>query len=338
MKKIALVALVLVIGVTCALGFTACYDPYTDENIDYVVSIAQPMEHIALSNARTAFIESLQDKMDEAGKTVYFDYKNANGVVTDLSSIIDNFISKDSDLIYAIATDAAQIAAQKTDLDGGTIPVIFNAVTDPVTSGIVASSTAPGANVTGVSDMNPMEEQVALMQMLMGGGTDFTVGVLYTNSEQNSITQKDTIKDICEDMGIACIDRGIPDANELSAALSALKNEGADILYLPTDNLLASIADNVHSANVSNGVKLPIVCGEGGMNDACGVATLSVDYSYLGSLAADLAFEILVNGADPGSLAVLTQTQDLTYSVNTEVAQEIGFTIPQAVLDLVQNA
>ena len=149
MKKFAIIALILVVAATCAVGFVGCYNPYTDEENDFVISIAQPMEHVALTQAREAFQESLQEKMDAAGKKVYFDYKNANGVVTDLGSIIDYFVSNKTDMIYAIATYAAQQAAQKTDLDGGTIPVIFNAVTDP--TDILAD------NVTGVSYENPME-------------------------------------------------------------------------------------------------------------------------------------------------------------------------------------
>lgn len=329
MKKFAIIALILVVAATCAVGFVGCYNPYTDEENDFVISIAQPMEHVALTQAREAFQESLQEKMDAAGKKVYFDYKNANGVVTDLGSIIDYFVSNKTDMIYAIATDAAQQAAQKTDLDGGTIPVIFNAVTDP--TDILAD------NVTGVSDENPMEEQVKLMQMLMGGGTDFTVGVLYTTSEKNSEVQKNTIKEICQDMGIAFAERGIPDANELQTALAQLAKE-ADIVYLPTDNLLASIADSVHNTNVNNDINVPIVCGEGGMNDKCGVATLSVDYSYLGRLAADIAFDILVNGKSPSEIPFKTQTEDLTYSINETVAAAIGFEIPQAVKDLVSAA
>ena len=297
MKKFAIIALILVVAATCAVGFVGCYNPYTDEENDFVISIAQPMEHVALTQAREAFQESLQEKMDAAGKKVYFDYKNANGVVTDLGSIIDYFVSNKTDMIYAIATDAAQQAAQKTDLDGGTIPVIFNAVTDP--TDILAD------NVTGVSDENPMEEQVKLMQMLMGGGTDFTVGVLYTTSEKNSEVQKNTIKEICQDMGIAFAERGIPDANELQTALAQLAQE-ADIVYLPTDNLLASIADSVHS--------------------------------HLARLPADIAFDILVNGKSPSEIPFKTQTEDLTYSINETVAAAIGFEIPQAVKDLVSAA
>ena len=329
MKKIALIALVVVAAAACAVGFAGCDNPYNDDRYDYVVSVAQPMEHVALTQARTAFEEALTEKMHAAGKTIYFDYKNANGIVTDLGSIIDYFVSNKTDMIYAIATDAAQQAALKTDQAGGTIPVIFNAVTDP--TDILAN------NVTGVSDENPMEEQVKLMQMLMGGGTDFTVGVLYTTSEKNSEVQKNTIKEICEDMGIACVERGIPDANDLQTSLAQLAEE-ADIVYLPTDNLLASIADSVHTTNVNNGINIPIVCGEGGMNDACGVATLSVDYSYLGRLAADIAFDILVNGKSPSEIPYKTQTEDLTYTINETVAEAIGFEIPQEVKDLVAAA
>ena len=134
-------------------------------------------------------------------------------------------------------------------------------------------------------------------------------------------------------------------AKKLGIASIALTGSGggalakeADIVYLPTDNLLASIADSVHNTNVNNKINVPIVCGEGGMNDKCGVATLSVDYSYLGRLAADIAFDILVNGKSPSEIPFKTQTEDLTYSINETVAAAIGFEIPQAVKDLVSAA
>ena len=142
---------------------------------------------------------------------------------------------------------------------------------------------------------------------------------------------------ICKANGIECGKYGIPDINALNAQIPAMKADGVDIIYIPTDNLLAANATTVNAQNISTQTNLPIVCGEQGMNDACGVATISVDYGTLGELAAQMAYDILVEGAKPAETPVKFSAQeDLTYSIVENIAEGIGFTIPQAVKDLVK--
>lgn len=325
MKKILILTMILVTVVVGCFALVAC-----KSNADYVVGVIQLAPHNALDLANESFCNKLTELLKADGKTVAFNQGNANGDDSLNTSIIDGFIGKQVDLVYSIATASSQTAVSKCkDYD---IPVIFNAVTDPVDAGLVSSLTAPtGGNVTGVSDINPIAEQVDLMQELMGGGTDFTVGVLYANNESNSVVQKDAVKAACEAKGINFIEKGISEVANIGDGLNALAT--ADIVYLPTDNMLANNAEIVHTENINKELFLPIVCGESGMTEACGVATLSVSYSYLGELAAEMAYEILTGKKTAEEISVGSQTEDYDYIVNSKVADAIGFTIPQSIID-----
>lgn len=328
MKKILIMAILLVTLVTGCFSLVAC----NNTNADYTVGVIQLAPHVALDKANEAFCDKLTELLKADGKTVEFLQGNAQGDDSQNGSIIDGFIGKQVNLVYSIATASSQTAVTKCkDYE---IPVIFNAVTDPVDAGLVDSLTAPtGGNVTGVSDINPIADQVALMQELMGGGTDFTVGVLYVTKETNSVVQMESVKAACESKNIAFVSEGISEVENIGNGLQSLKTKGADILYLPTDNVLAESAATVHAQNVSLEVNLPIVCGEGGMTEACGVATLSVNYSYLGELAAQMAYDILTGKKQAGDISIGSQTKDYDYVVNQEVAEAIGFTIPQNIID-----
>lgn len=334
MRKKILIAAIAVIAVASVvagvLGFSAC------TKADFTIGIALPMQHDALGMAAETFQTKLTELLAADGLTVKFDEQNANSDASLYPSIVNNFVNKSYDMIYTLGTDISLAAATATK----TIPVLFNAVTDPVQAKLVASKEAPGANVTGVSDLNPIEEQVKLMQMLLGDGnadfTDFKVGVLYTNSEVNSQVQADSVEAICKADGIECGKYGIPDINALNAQIPAMKADGVDIIYIPTDNLLAANASTVNAQNISSGTKLPIVCGETSMNSQCGVATISVDYGTLGEFAAQMAYDILVKGAKPAETAVkFSAPEDLAYSIEEDIAEGIGFNIPDAVKELV---
>lgn len=326
MKKIIIAIMIVVLAVVGCVSLMACQPPS-----DFTVGVIQLAPHVALDKANSAFCEELKSLLEAEGKTITFLQRNANGEDTQNTAIVNGFIGKNVDLIYSIATASSQTAATKAK--DYNIPVIFNAVTDPVDAKLVKSMENPGVNVTGVSDINPMAEQVKLMQELMGGGTDFTVGVLFVTKESNSIVQKDIIMAECKALGINCVTSGISEVANIKGGLVDLQKQGADILYLPTDNDLANAAATVHTQNVTGDFKFPIVCGEGGMTEACGVATLSVDYEYLGKLAAQSAFDILMGNKKASEIAVKTQTKDFTYVVNTKVAEAIGFTIPDSVLE-----
>lgn len=328
MKKILVLTILLVTLVTGCFALVACN---TETSGDFVVGVIQLAPHVALQQANDAFCTKLKELLAADGKKVSFINENAQGEDSNSVSIINTFIGKRVDLIYSIATASSQTAVNMAA--EYEIPVIFNAVTDPVDAGLVKSLTAPtGGNVTGVSDINPIAQQVELMQELMGGGTDFKVGVLYVSKETNSVVQKDAVKAACDAKGIAFTSFGIAEVADIGNGLNALKKDGADIVYLPTDNVLAESAAAVHAQN-KLGSNLPIVCGEGGMAEACGVATLSVSYTRLGELAAQMAYDILTGNKKASEISVASQTEDFDYVVNEKVAEEIGFTIPQSVLE-----
>ena len=324
---IAAIAVVVVVAVVAGvLGFSAC------TTADFTIGIALPMPHDALGLAADSFRETLGDMLVADGYTVEFDEQNANSDASLYSTIVNNFVIKSYDMIYTLGTDISVAAATATK----DIPVLFNAVTDPVAAKLVASNEKPGANVTGVSDLNPIEEQVNLMQMLMGGGSDFKVGIMYTQSEVNSQVQADSVVEVCEAKGIEAVKYGIVDETFISGTLTSMKSAGVDIVYIPTDNKLASNAAAVDAYNKSTNSNLPIVCGETSMNALCGVATISVDYAKLGEFAAQMAYDILVKGAKPAETAVkFSEAKDLAYSVNDNIAAGIGFTIPDSVKELV---
>lgn len=325
MKRLFIIAMMAVVAIFGCFSMTAC-----GEKTDFTVGVIQLAPHDALDKANKAFCDELTALLAKEGKTVSFEQGNANGEDTQNASIVNTFTGKNVDLIYSIATSSSVAAVSKAkDYD---IPVVFNAVTDPVGESLVQSMENPGANVTGVSDINPVVEQVDLMIELMGGSKDITVGMLYTSKETNSVKQMNMVKDACEKAGIGFVEKGIDQVSDIYNGLNDLKTRGADILYLPTDNMLAENAAAVHSQNIK-GINLPIVCGEGGMTNICGVATLSVDYEKLGKMAAQSAFDILMGNKKASEIAVKTQTEDFTYVVNQTVADAIGFEVPQSVKD-----
>lgn len=325
MKKLAVIVLAIVVAVTCAVGFAAC-----GSDADYVVGIVQLAPHNALDQANSAFQAKLTELIEAEGKTIEFIVGNAQGDDANNTSIVDGFIGRSADLVYAIATASAQTAKARTnDYD---IPVIFNAVTDPVDAGLVTSMEAPtGTNVTGVSDTNPVELQFDLICDLMGN-TDFTVGVLYTSKEVNSVVQMERMHAAAEAAGVNFVEVGIADVSNIADGLNNLVNQGADIIYIPTDNMLAENASTVHAQNLNLNNPLPIVCGEKSMTELCGVATISVNYSYLGELAAQSAFEILVNGKKASEISVKIQEENYDKVLCEDIAEEIGFTIPEEVI------
>ncbi len=214
---------------------------------DFTVGILQLVQHVALDQANEGFQDQLSVRMDAAGKKVALLDRNANGDESNNVTIAENFVSQGVDLIYTIATSSSQAAATATaETD---IPVVFNAVTDPVDAGLVASLDVPGKNVTGVSDMNPVEKQIDLIAELLGKDT-VKIGFLYTSAETNSVMQINLAKAHCDDLGYTYVEKGIVDMNDIESALAALAKDGVDAIYIPTDNVLANASALVHSANM----------------------------------------------------------------------------------------
>ncbi len=223
-------------------------DAIVENNADFTVGILQLLQHEALDQANEGFRHQLSVRMKAANKTVKFDNQNASGEQSNNVTIAEQFVAQKVDLIYAIATSSAQAAAAAT-AETKEIPVLFNAVTNPVEAKLVADMNAPGGNVSGVSDINPVKDQVDLIAELLGK-TDIKIGFLYTSAESNSVYQVGLGVEHCKAKGYEYVEEGIGDINDIQSAFIALKSAGVDAIYIPTDNVLANGAANIHSLNI----------------------------------------------------------------------------------------
>ncbi|WP_367924921.1 ABC transporter substrate-binding protein [uncultured Ruthenibacterium sp.] len=281
----------------------------------YKVGIVQYMEHNALDAATQGFQDALKEKL---GDDVAFDVQNAQGEATNCTTIASKFVNDGVDLILANATPAAQAAAQAT----GDIPIIG---TDYVSAGLVKDDKAPGGNVTGTSDLNPIKEQVSLLKTLCPDVQ--TVGILYCSAEKNSEVQVELATEEFEAQGITVQTYAAADSNELQSVVTKAASEN-DALYIPTDNLLANNMEIVKNITVPE--KVPVICGEENSAMVGGLASYSIDYYKLGYKAGEQAYEILVNGADPATMPIgYMEQEDLKVVINEEIAAEIGVTIPE---------
>lgn len=285
------------------------------------IGVIQLTEHVALDAACQGFI----DGMVAAGfKEENITVQNAQGEQPNCVTIANTFVNNGVDLILAIATPAAQAAAQATT----EIPILVTAVTDPESAGLVASNEAPGGNVSGTSDMNPIDEQVALLQKLCPDAK--TVGILYCSSEDNSKLQADLAQTTMEAAGLKVEVFTATDTNDVQAVTQAAVSK-VDAIYIPTDNLFASAMDTV--ALITNPAKIPVICGESNMVEKGGLATYGIDYYNLGQMTAAQAVQVLVDGVDVGTIAIgYSSEKDLAVSVNEDTAAAIGVEIPADLL------
>lgn len=214
---------------------------------DFTVGILQLVQHVALDQANEGFKDQLSVRLSKAGKTVKILDQNASNDQSNNTTIANSFVAQNVNLIYTIATSSSQAAAEATK--ESKIPVLFNAVTDPVGSGLVDSLELPGGNVSGVSDINPVAKQIDLIGDLLGK-TDIKIGFLYTSAEANSVYQVQLGVEECKAKGFSYVEKGIGDINDIESAMVSLKSEKVDAIYIPTDNTLANAAAAVHSINI----------------------------------------------------------------------------------------
>lgn len=303
-------------------GLAACGNkPSTPSNPDekvFQIGIVQLAEHPALDEATRGFKEFLTEKL---GDKVQFSVQNAQGEQTNCTTIVNQFVSSKVDLIMANATNAVKAAREATS----DIPVVGTSVTDYVFSGLVASNEAPGANVTGASDMNPVNVQVQLMKTLCPEVK--TVGIVINSGEENSAIQAEEAKTAFEAEGFAVKIYSVADTNEIQTVVTAACNE-VDAFYEPTDNLIAANVPTM--SNITTAAGKPVICGEGGMCESGFLATYAISYYELGRAAGEQAFNILVNGADPATTPIFFfDVSQLTLVVNEQNAAELGITIPE---------
>lgn len=321
--------LAAVVAVTTALALTACGSSSTNTTTDdksaentettddttYKIGVLQLTQHAALDKANEGFIAAL----DESGIKYEVDQQNASGEQSACQTIAEKLVNDGNDLIYAIATPAAQAVAGVTS----EIPIVLSAVTDPAESGLVASNDAPGGNVTGTSDLTPVKEQIELLKQILPDAK--TVGILFCSSESNSEIQAAMAREACEANGLEHIDFTVSSSNEIQTVVESMVGK-VDVIYAPTDNTIAAGMPTVSMIATDNG--LPIICGEQGMVDAGGLATYGIDYYQLGYMAGQMAVEILRDGADPATMPIGYLSADqCELSVNDETAAALGIDI-----------
>ena len=282
----------------------------------YNVGICQLVQHPALDAATEGFEAALKDKL---GDNVKFDLQNASGDSATCATIINQFVSNDVDLILANATAALQAAAAGTS----EIPILGTSITDYATALDIDNWTGTtGLNISGTSDLAPLDQQAAMLNELFPDAKN--VGLLYCSAEANSQYQVDTVQAALEKLGYTCKQYSFSDSNDLASVATTAANE-SDVIYLPTDNTVASNTEIVR--NICEPAGVPIIAGEEGICAGCGVATLSISYYDLGVATGKMAVKILTGEANVSEMPI-EYAPEFTKKYNPELAEAMGVTIP----------
>lgn len=292
------------------------------------VGIVQLVEHGALDAANKGFVDGLAAKGYKEGQNIEFDRQNAQADQSNLQNIAHRFVSNNVDLVCAIATPAAQTMANVS----ADIPIVATAVTDYEAAKLVKSNEKPGTNVTGTTDMNPVDAQLDLLLKLVPDAK--TIGTVYCSSEVNSQLQVDMLKKAAAAKGIEVKEATVSTVNDIQQAARSLVGE-VEAIYVPTDNVLASAMPTL--AIITQEAKLPVICGEGGMVKSGGLATLGIDYYKLGVQTGEMAADILSGKSKPADMAIQSQ-KEFTVIINKKYADAIGMEIPAEVLKDAQIA
>lgn len=283
----------------------------------YNIGICQLVQHEALDAATQGFQDALTELLGEAN--VKFDLQNASGDSATCATIVNQFVSSDVDLILANATAPLQAAAAATN----EIPILGTSVTDYATALSIDDWTGvTGTNISGTSDLAPLDQQADMLHELFPDAKN--VGILYCSAEPNSAYQSQTIQGYLKDYGYECTEYTFADSNDIASVVNnAIAT--SDVLYIPTDNTAASNTTIIQ--NICQPAGIPIIAGEEGICSGCGVATLSISYYDLGYKTGEMAYEILVNGADVSQTAV-EFAPNVTKKYNAANCEALGITVP----------
>lgn len=308
----------LVLSATMVLSLAACGQAPSGDDV-YTVGIIQQLEHQALDAATEGFKDALTEIL---GDKVTFEYDNAQNDQNNCTTIANKYVSGNVDLIMANGTTALQSAAAATS----DIPIVGTSITDYITAGVlVGDNDAPGGNVTGASDLAPIDQQIALLLELCPDAK--TVGVLYCSSEPNSKYQADKATEQLVAADIEVKEYTISDSNDIQAVVSSAV-EQVDAIYIPTDN---TVADNMGLVkNITIPAGIPTICGEENMCSKGGLATLSISYYDMGHAAGELAANILTGKAEPASSPIVYVSK-VTRKYNAEVAELLDWEIPEGI-------
>ena len=305
-KKVKIIGL-MILSILLIVG---CGNDKKESSGSYKIGISQVADHPALDAAREGFEEGLK----ELGMDVEIDYKNAQGDIPNTMSIAQKFVSDKVDLIYSIGTSAAQNAKQATS----DIPVLFSAVTDPVKSGIVESWDKVGGNVTGTSDMAPVESQIKMFKEI--DPTIKKIGIIYDTSESNSEIQIKQVEEIIKKENLELEISGVSSVNEIEQTLNSLIKK-VDALYMLTDNTIASSVELVSKITIDNKM-ITISAEENQVKDGL-LITNGLNYFELGKLTAKMAKEILVDKKDINDIPVGVQ-KETVITVNEKTLKALG--------------
>ncbi|HEM3930444.1 TPA: ABC transporter substrate-binding protein [Streptococcus suis] len=308
-KKLATVSLASISALTLA-ACSSSSDQASTETVK--VGVLQYMEHESLTAAREGFVAELEANGYKEGEKLVLDYQNAQGDQANLQTISEQLIGG-NDIVLAIATPSAQsLATVSTET-----PVLFTAVTDPLSADLVESIEKPGGLLTGTSDQAPIDKQVELLGQAVPDAK--TVGILYTTSERNSEVQVEQAEKLLEKAGYKVVVKGITSSNEVQDATTSLMKD-VDAIFVPTDNTVASTMTMIGQLSVEH--KVPVIGGSTDMVDEGGLLTYGTNYEALGRQTAKMAIKI-IEGAKVSETAV-EYPETVSLHVNEEMAQKLG--------------
>jgi putative ABC transport system substrate-binding protein len=335
LKLVGSVLMVVVLTLTLASAIGCTGEQEEEEEESYEIGVFQIAIHPALDAAREGFKDALTEAIEAEGATVTFNEQEAAGEPTNAATIAQSFVAEGVDLIFAIATDCVQAAALA--VEGTDIPVVFSAVTNPVVAGVCDSWEEPGGQVTGASDIAPVDPQLQLILDIFADETNEnelnTLGVMYNPGEINSVYQVDI--QLPEAIALLGLDISMEespayDTAEVSAAAQALVGK-VDAIWVPTDNTIVTAFEAVVAVAEDNDI--PLFASDVATIERGAIGCWGLNYYDNGYVAGEMAAEILLEGADPGEMQVeRTPAEELW--VNPGAAEEMGITIPQSVVDM----
>lgn len=309
MKKL----LTILLATICLFALCACgsNSDSNQEDETIKVGVVQTTQHPALDAATQGFVDALK----ENGIT-NVDVQNASGESANCSTIVGNFVADGVNLIMANATPALQAASAATD----TIPVLGTSIT---VYDVVLGGSVP-ANVSGTTDLAPLDEQASMIKELFPDAKK--VGILFCSAEANSQYQVDKISEFLKEDGIETVNYVFNDSNDITAVTEKAVSDKVDVIYVPTDNTAAANTQAI--ANVVLPAGIPVFAGEEGVCTGCGVATLTISYYDIGFKTGEMAADILLNGADISTMEVESAPQ-FVKKFNKTNAEKLGITIPE---------
>ncbi len=308
MKKVLALVMAAILLVSC-VSLTSC-----GNKAKYTVGICQLVQHTALDAATQGFKDALVAIL---GDEVAFDEQNAANSTDTCATIVSTFVTKKVDLIMANATPALQAARNATT----EIPILGTSITEYGVALEIENFTGTvGGNISGTSDLAPLDEQAQMVVDLVPDAK--TVGLLYCSAEPNSAYQVKEVAKFLEEKGLTCKEYKFSDSNDVQMIAANAADE-CDAIYVPTDNTAAANSEAIWGAVADK--KTPIIAGESGICKGCGIATLSIDYYDLGYKTGEMAAKILKGEADVSTMAIAYTPEDkLTKLYNKEICDELG--------------